>query len=107
MAWGSKSRHQRGYGAAWVKLRTKVLKRDCGLCQVCKRAGRVTIATQVDHIVSKANANRMKWTPQQTDHESNLQSICGPCHLVKTEEEQGKAKRAPLRIGVDGFPIDE
>jgi 5-methylcytosine-specific restriction protein A len=107
MAWGSKSRHERGYGAAWVKLRARVLQRDCGLCQVCKRAGRVTIATQVDHIVSKANATRLKWTPAQIDHENNCQSICGPCHLAKTEEEQGKTKHKPVRIGVDGFPIEE
>lgn len=103
MAWGTKTRHERGYGAAWVRLRTRVLQRDCALCQVCRKAGRVTIATQVDHIVSKANAARMKWTAEQIDTESNCQSICDACHLIKTEAEQGKTKRAT--IGLDGWPV--
>jgi len=106
MVWGTKSRHERGYGAAWVKLRKRIMERDCGLCQVCRRAGRVTVANQVDHIVSKANAYRMKWTPAQIDAETNLQAICNPCHLVKTEAEQGKVKHKAVRIGVDGFPVE-
>jgi len=106
MVWGTKSRHERGYGAAWVKLRTKIMTRDCGLCQVCRQAGRVTVATQVDHIVSKANACRMKWSQMHIDAETNLQAICKHCHDVKTQAEQGKAKFAPVRIGTDGFPIE-
>ena len=105
MVWGTKSRHERGYGAAWVKLRTRIMERDCGLCQVCRKAGRVTVASQVDHIVSKANAYRMKWSTEQIDADSNLQAICKPCHLVMTEEEQGKAKRPRLTISADGWPV--
>ncbi|KQQ93637.1 HNH endonuclease [Massilia sp. Leaf139] len=107
MVWGTKSRHERGYGTAWVKLRTRIMERDCGLCQVCKKDGRVTVAYAVDHIVSKANAARLRWTSEQVDHPSNLQAICRPCHDVKTQEEQGKAKHKPVRIGIDGFPIEE
>jgi hypothetical protein len=33
MAWGTKSRHERGYGAAWAKLRPQIMERDCSLCQ--------------------------------------------------------------------------
>jgi len=106
MVWGTKSRHERGYGAAWVKLRTRIMERDHGLCQVCSKAGRVTIAYAVDHIVSKANAARLKWTPAQMDDPSNLQAICKPCHDSKTEAEQGKVKHAPVRIGLDGFPVE-
>jgi 5-methylcytosine-specific restriction protein A len=106
MVWGTKSRHERGYGADWVRLRARIMQRDCGLCQVCKREGRVTVAYAVDHIVSKANAIRMKWTPAQIDAESNLQAICRSCHDTKTEAEQGKVKHKAVRIGVDGFPID-
>ena len=105
MVWGTKSRHERGYGAEWDRLRTRIMQRDGGLCQVCKRKGIVSIATAVDHIVSKANATRMKWTPVQIDAETNLQAICKPCHLVKTEEEQGKVKRVKRGVGPDGWPI--
>ena len=105
MVWGAKSRHERGYDYAWTKVRDEVMERDCGLCQVCQRAGRVTVASQVDHIISKANCARMKWTRAQTDDKSNLQAICKPCHLVKTEEEQGKRKRPRTKIGADGWPV--
>ncbi|WP_027817080.1 HNH endonuclease [Paraburkholderia bannensis] len=75
------NRHARGYGNAWVRLRERILARDCGLCQTCKSAGRVTIATEVDHIVPKARGG--------TDDDSNLQSICHPCHASKTGRESG------------------
>lgn len=78
------SRHARGYGAAWVKLRELVLKRDGGLCQPCLRARRVTRATQVDHIKPKAEGG--------TDEESNQQSICDACHKAKTARESARAR---------------
>jgi 5-methylcytosine-specific restriction protein A len=105
MAWGTKSRHERGYDYAWVKVRNEVMKRDHGLCQPCNRAGRTTLAHAVDHIVSKARAAAMSWTRAQTDHPSNLEATCEPCHLVKSEAEQGKTKRVQRKIGLDGFPI--
>ncbi len=105
MAWGTTSRHERGYGSAWVTLRRKILERDHGLCQTCKRKGVTTLATAVDHIVSKAKAARLKWTQAQIDHPSNLASICTPCHLEKTEAEQGKEKRARKTVGEDGWPV--
>jgi len=105
MVWGTKSRHERGYDSAWVKVRNEVMKRDGGQCQPCKRVGRMTLAHAVDHIVSKAKATTLRWTRAKTDHPSNLEAICDPCHAVKTEVEQGKTKRK-ARQGVepDGWP---
>jgi 5-methylcytosine-specific restriction protein A len=71
---------QRGYGWEWQQLRERILKRDEGLCQVCFKRGKFTLARDVDHIVSKSNGG--------TDDDSNLQSICLPCHKVKTAEEK-------------------
>nr|MCU0920178.1 HNH endonuclease [Burkholderiaceae bacterium] len=50
------SRHARGYGAAWDRLRQLVLRRDAGICQCedCRRTGMLTAAHEVDHIVPKA-----------------------------------------------------
>ncbi|OGB26202.1 MAG: hypothetical protein A3I66_00690 [Burkholderiales bacterium RIFCSPLOWO2_02_FULL_57_36] len=73
------SRHERGYGTAWTKLRESVLKRDAGLCQPCMELDRVTLAREVDHKIPKAEGG--------TDEESNLQSICCACHLEKTQAE--------------------
>jgi hypothetical protein len=39
-----RSRHARGYGAAWNKARAAALSRDKHLCQPCQRSGRVTQA---------------------------------------------------------------
>lgn len=64
-------------GSAWMATRARILARDCGLCQPCKRAGRFTLARDVDHIHELADGG--------TDADANLQSICGPCHDAKTE----------------------
>ena len=74
----------RGYGGAWQKLRRRILERDRGLCRVCARAGRVTLAAEVDHIVNKAAGG--------TDDERNLQAICRPCHQRKTLSESRRPR---------------
>ena len=81
------------------------MARDAGQCQLCKRAGRMTLARAVDHIVSKARAATLRWTRAQTDDPSNLEAICDPCHAVKTEAEQGKVKRVRRAPGPDGWPV--
>lgn len=86
-AWESnagKSRHERGYGTKWDKLRPAILKRDGYLCQSCKREGITTRATQVDHIVNKAQGG--------TDEPGNLESICRRCHRAKTQREAQEGK---------------
>ena len=82
------TRHERGYGTAWVKTRARIMKRDHGLCQVCARKGLVTVATQVDHIVNKASGG--------SDDDDNLQAICTPCHDAKTalERRVGAGKKS-------------
>ncbi len=76
------SRHQRGYGSKWDSIRARVLKRDKGLCQLCLRAGVVREAKTVDHIIPKSHGG--------TDVDSNLQSLCWPCHKAKTARERLK-----------------
>ncbi|AIP21542.1 HNH endonuclease family protein [Burkholderia pseudomallei MSHR5855] len=74
------NRHARGYGTAWDKIRQRILRRDSGLCQPCLQAGRVTPATAVDHVISKARGG--------TDRDENLQAICRDCHATKTARER-------------------
>ncbi|MBK5120899.1 HNH endonuclease [Burkholderia sp. R-69980] len=73
------TRQQRGYGAMWQKKRKRILQRDNGMCQPCRRAGRVKAASHVDHILNKANGG--------TDDDSNLEAICLACHKLKTGRE--------------------
>ena len=106
MVWSTESRQSRGYGAEWDKIRLVVIERDCGLCQACKREGRVAVGKSVDHIVSKAKATKLGWTQAQTDALENLQTICDPCHNKKSAEEEGRRYNPPVRYGEDGWPIE-
>ena len=79
-ATSTKSAQERGYGWAWKKKRESIMRRDCGLCQVCRKQGRIKAATEVDHIIGKAQGG--------TDDDVNLQAICAPCHASKTGSER-------------------
>lgn len=76
------SETKRTRGSAWQVIRRRILKRDCGLCVVCRSSGRLTPASEVDHI-------RPLWSGG-TDADHNLQSICGDCHKSKTDAEASK-----------------
>jgi 5-methylcytosine-specific restriction enzyme A len=78
------SRQDRGYGREWQVTRKRILARDKGLCQPCLQAGRYRPAREVDHIVPKFEHG--------TDDDSNLQSICKPCHDAKTQAEALRAR---------------
>jgi 5-methylcytosine-specific restriction enzyme A len=88
--WSDKgSRHARGYGTAWTKLRLVILKRDSYLCQACKLEGRTTPAREVDHITPKAKGG--------TDDPSNLVAICREHHKAKTAKEAAEAQGRTLK----------
>lgn len=64
----------------WKRRREAQLK-AFPLCADCTRAGRIRLAAVADHI-----------TPHRGDEElfynGELQSLCVPCHSIKTNEEQ-------------------
>ena len=70
---------QRTRGSAWVATRARILKRDNHLCVVCSASGHVSLAREVDHRVPLHEGGK--------DEDSNLQSICVPCHEAKTAAE--------------------
>lgn len=86
------SSSSRGYGWAWQQARARVLERDCGLCQVCKAAGRLTPAAAVDHVICKADWARDLGSLAGVDDDTNLQSICDDCHKLKTAAESARAR---------------
>lgn len=94
MSWHRTSRHERGYGTRWDRIRTQAMKRDTYLCQPCLQHGRTAVATEVDHITPKAGGG--------TDDLSNLQAICSDCHKAKTARENGRDWRV---TGEDGWPV--
>ena len=94
MPWSRESRHKRGYGTAWDKLRKRILARDKHLCQPCFRKGIIHPGNEVDHRLPKAQGG--------TDNEDNLQAINRECHKVKTALENGAKPK--VSIGLDGWP---
>lgn len=76
---------KRGYGSEWRRTRELALDRDLGLCQECKRQGRLKVGTDVDHIIPKSRGG--------TDDLSNLQTLCRECHKEKTYSERKRVWR--------------
>ena len=70
---------ERKRGSAGVKDRNRIRQRDCGLCQLCKAEGRVTLGTVVDHKVPL-------WAGG-SDETDNKWLICQPHHDAKTATE--------------------
>lgn len=81
-------------GRPWRRKRDAVLVRDKYLCQPCLAQGRYTEATEVDHIVTRANGGTDAW--------DNLQAICTDCHKAKTARDRSVQQlRESNRIGSD------
>ena len=70
-------------GSSWMAQRERIQRRDCGLCQECKRQGKLTHCQQsdpIDHIVPRERGG--------SDEDSNLQLLCWHCHDVKSRRER-------------------
>ena len=52
------------------------------LCKACDQAGRTAAAMHVDHVVPLADGG--------PDVEANMQSLCIPCHKMKTNRENAR-----------------
>lgn len=71
-----------GYGSHWQRLRAAFLRAH-PLCVMCQKEGRLTAATEVDHVIPHHGDARLMWD------ESNLQPLCANCHSRKTAREDG------------------
>lgn len=85
------SRHERGYDRDWEKLREWRLAVS-PLCRHCEIDGRVTPATEVDHV------KRFRLGDGRIDHRlrldpKNTQALCDLHHDAKSRRErQGEAE---------------
>ena len=71
---------------AWKRKRQEVLDRDYGLCQRCGMD-----AELVDHIIPSKD----DWSDRL--NADNLQSLCRPCHRIKTKREWMKHHKGMTR----------
>ena len=66
-----------GYGQRWRRARARFLAAH-PLCVQCRREGRITAATVVDHKAPHRGDPALFWD------ESNWQPMCKQCHDAKT-----------------------
>jgi len=71
---------QRGYTGDWARA-SRAYRKENPLCVRCKAEGRLTPATQVDHIKPWRGDRELFWDI------SNWQSLCASCHSLKTNHE--------------------
>ena len=64
----------------WQALRRQQLTMK-PLCAECLRAGKYTLASEVDHVIPHRNDPQLFFDP------ANLQSLCRSCHSSKTARE--------------------
>lgn len=62
------------------------------LCAECERQGRVTLATQRDHIIPLAEGG--------ADDDDNVQGLCRDCHDVKSKQESVRGRSGPVRAAL-------
>lgn len=84
-------------GRTLQRIRYRVLANN-PLCVRCQAKGRITIATQVDHIIALVNGGS-----DDKHDDSNRQGLCDKCHWHKTSYDLGG--RPAQTIGPDGWPI--
>ena len=69
---------QRTRGRKWMSIRARWFSNH-PLCVECQRVGRVSVASQLDHIIPLIDGGK--------DDESNYKSLCKAHHDAKTEDE--------------------
>ena len=67
----------RGYNAEWRRARKAFLQKH-PLCSECRKVGKLTPATVVDHIIPHRGDRKLFWD------ENNWQPLCKSCHDQKT-----------------------
>jgi len=75
---------QRGYDARWRKSSSAFLLAPVNaLCRECRKRGKLTAATCVDHIIPHKGDRHLFWD------KTNWQPLCHQCHSIKTVKEDG------------------
>lgn len=72
------------YASAWRRIRTAYIAAH-PLCAECKKAGRLTPAEEVHHIVPLSHGG--------THDDANLMSLCTACHSSITAREGRRWRR--------------
>lgn len=83
-------RVERLRGSQLIK-RNRRMAMKAPLCVHCKAKGLTSVVKQWDHVIPLYAGG--------ADHESNLQGLCEPCHVAKTNEDAKKYGTMPRAGG--------
>ena len=89
-----KSKYVLAGDSRWVKL-SRIHLASNPLCVRCQKRGRVVRAKEVDHIKPARKYPELKY------ESSNFQSLCRPCHGVKTMRFERKGIYPDYARGVN------
>lgn len=81
-------------GRKLQSIRKRILAKE-PLCRECSKQGYVTIATEIDHIISLHAGGK--------DEAENRQPLCTQCHEAKTKRDMGYKQK--VAVGLDGWPV--
>lgn len=82
------ARHPEIYATTeWRKVRLFVIARANGLCEECKKRGKIEKGKEVDHIEELTDENKHLW--EIAYNPENLQYLCAPCHNNKHSRSIG------------------
>ena len=79
-------------GRALQERNARILRKE-PLCRICLSQGRITEATEVDHITALMNGG--------TEEPHNLQPLCHECNELKGIRERGFTPKAHKIQGLD------
>ena len=65
----------------WQEVRKYVIARDLGLCQKCKRKGKIKAGKQVHHKEELTDENLTDWNIALNPN--NLETLCDECHAAE------------------------
>jgi len=71
------------YGQVWRRIRARYIASH-SICEMCRREGQLTPATQVHHIKPLAEGG--------THNEGNLMALCASCHSGITLAENNRRR---------------
>ena len=84
------------YGSEWRKIRNRYIKAH-PLCEECLANGKITPATEVHHILPVNHGG--------SNDETNLKSLCKPCHSKITAKMGDRWHTKPYYKGVCAYNL--
>lgn len=75
----------------WRRIRATVLE-SSPFCEDCRAGGRVSLATEVHHVIPLESVRDARRMEELAYDRSNLVALCQPCHKARHRELRSASK---------------